>query len=68
MAGSRRGLVGLWLGWLGDGQDTDLWKAYYLTTFTPCFTGPVNYPFASCHEGPGFNPQGGTYVKLGFSC
>jgi hypothetical protein len=25
-------------------------------------------PFASCHEGPGFNPQGGTFVKLGFSC
>jgi hypothetical protein len=23
-------------------------------------TGPMVYPFASCHEGPGFNPQGGT--------
>jgi hypothetical protein len=26
------------------------------------------HPFASRHEGPGFNPQGGTCVKPGFSC
>jgi hypothetical protein len=34
------------------------------------FTGPLVHLFASCHEGPGFNPQGGsgTYVKPGFSC
>jgi hypothetical protein len=25
----------------------------------------VVHPFASHHEGPGFNPQGGTYVKPG---
>ncbi len=25
-------------------------------------------PVCSHHEGPGFNPQGGTYVKPGFSC
>jgi hypothetical protein len=31
-------------------------------------TGPVVHPFASCYEGPGFNPQGATYVKPGFSC
>jgi hypothetical protein len=31
-------------------------------------TGPVVHPFASCHEGPGFNPQRGTNVKQGFSC
>ncbi len=28
----------------------------------------VVYPFASHHEGPEFNPQGGTNVKLGFYC
>jgi hypothetical protein len=26
------------------------------------FSGPVVHPFASCHEGPGSNPQGVTYV------
>jgi hypothetical protein len=31
-------------------------------------TGPVVHPFASHHEGPEINPQGGTYVKPGFSC
>ncbi len=25
-------------------------------------------PLVQWNEGPGFNPQGGTYVKLGFSC
>ncbi len=45
-----------------------LWRAYKFTAFTPCLTGPVDYPFASRHEGPRFNPQGGTYVKPGFSC
>jgi hypothetical protein len=28
----------------------------------------VVHLFASHHERPGFNPQGGTYVKLGSSC
>jgi hypothetical protein len=47
-----------------------LWRACNLTTFIHSSTGPVVHPFASCHEGPGFNPQGGTYahVKPGFSC
>jgi hypothetical protein len=49
---------------LGGGA---LWRACNLTSFTPCLTGPVDYPFASCHEGPGFNSQGGTCVKLGYS-
>ncbi len=31
-------------------------------------TGPVSQPFTSHYEGPRFNPQGGTYVKPGFSC
>jgi hypothetical protein len=30
--------------------------------------GPVVHPFASRREGPRFNPQGGIYVKPGFSC
>ncbi len=41
-------------------------RAYNLTVHTR-LTGPVGQPFASRHEGPGFNPQGGTYVKPGFS-
>jgi hypothetical protein len=45
-----------------------LWRACNLTTFTPCLTGPVDYPFASCHEGPEFNPQGVAYVELRLSC
>jgi hypothetical protein len=45
-----------------------LWRACNLTAFTPCLTGPLDYPFASHHEGPGFNPWGGgTYVQPGFS-
>ncbi len=40
-----------------------LWRTCNLTAFTACLTGPVDYPFASRHEGPRFNPQGGTYVK-----
>ncbi len=35
-----------------------LWRACYLTAFTDSSTGPVVHPFASLHEGPGFNPQG----------
>ncbi len=45
-----------------------LWRACNLTAYTHSLTGPVGQPFASRHEGPGFNPQGGTYVKPGFSC
>jgi hypothetical protein len=45
-----------------------MWRACNLTSFTPCLTGPVDYPLASRHEGPGFkSPGGGTYVKPGFS-
>ncbi len=42
-----------------------LWRACNLTAFIPCHSGPVDYPFASRHERPGFNPQGGTYPSLG---
>ncbi len=41
-----------------------LWRACNLTTFTPCLTGPVDYPFASCHEGLGFKPQGGYLCEI----
>jgi hypothetical protein len=44
-----------------------MWIACNLTAFTHSSTGPVVHLIASRHEGPGFNPQGGTYVKLGFS-
>jgi hypothetical protein len=47
---------------------TVLWRACNLTAFIHSSTGPVVDPFASRHEGPGFNPQGGTCVKPGFSC
>ncbi len=52
--------VGCWGGFL--------WRACNLTTFSPCLTGQVDYPFASCHKGPGFKSPGGTYVKPGLSC
>ncbi len=45
-----------------------LCRACNLTSFSPCLTGPVDYLFAPCHEGPGFNPQGVTFLKPGFSC
>jgi hypothetical protein len=32
-------------------------QSHNLTAFTPCLTGPVDYPFAARHEGPGFKPQ-----------
>ncbi len=31
-----------------------LWRAYNLTSFSPCLTGPVDYLFASRHKGPRF--------------
>jgi hypothetical protein len=34
-------------------------RACNLTEFSPCLTGPVDYPFASHHEGPGIKLQGG---------
>jgi hypothetical protein len=39
-----------------------LWRACNLTLFSPCLTGPVDYLFASCHEGPGFKPHPGGYL------
>jgi hypothetical protein len=34
---------------------TRMWRACNLTSFLPCYTSPVDYPFASPHKGPGFN-------------
>ncbi len=31
---------------------------------TACLTGQVEYPFACHHEGPGFDPRGGTYTPV----
>jgi hypothetical protein len=45
-----------------------LWRACNLTAFIHSSNCPVVHPFASCHEGPYINPQGGTYVKSGLFC
>jgi hypothetical protein len=46
-----------------------LWRASNLTSFSPCLTGPVDYPFASCHEGPRFKTPGWYLCETGgFSC
>jgi hypothetical protein len=42
-----------------------LWRACNLTSFTPCLTGPVDYPFASCHEGPRFKSPRGYLCETG---
>jgi hypothetical protein len=59
-SGFTTDIVGCWGG--------ALWRACKLTAFINSFSGPVVHPFASHHEGLRFNPQGGTYVKTGFSC
>jgi hypothetical protein len=50
-----------------SGSYEGLWRTCNLTAFIHSLTGPVCQPFASRYERPGFNPQGGTYVKPGFS-
>jgi hypothetical protein len=37
-------------------------ESFNLTSVSPCLTGPVDYPFASRHKGPGFKTPG----RLGF--
>jgi hypothetical protein len=39
-----------------------LWKACNLTSCSPCLTGPVDYPFDSCHKGPGFKSPWGVLM------
>ncbi len=42
-----------------------LWRGCNLTSFSPCLTGPVDYPFASRHKGPGFKSPGGYLCGTG---
>jgi hypothetical protein len=44
-----------------------LWRACNLTSFSLCLTGPVDYPFASHHEGPGFKSSGGYLCEIGIA-
>ncbi len=44
-----------------------LWRACNLTSLSPCLTGPVDYPFASRHEGPVFKSPGGYLCETGIS-
>jgi hypothetical protein len=46
-------------------ENRHVWRACNLASFTPCLTGPVDYPFASCHEGPGFEFLGGYLRETG---
>ncbi len=48
--------------WLLGGA---LWRACNLTSFSPCLTGPVDYPFASHHKGPGFKSPKGYLCETG---
>jgi hypothetical protein len=50
-SGFTTDIVGCWGG--------ALWRACNLTAFIHCLTGPVDYPFASHHEEPGFNSHRG---------
>jgi hypothetical protein len=40
-----------------------LWRACNLTSFSPCLTGLVDYPFASHHKGPRFKSLGGNLCE-----
>jgi hypothetical protein len=42
-----------------------LWRACNLASFSPCLTGPVDYPFASRHKGPGFKTPRGYLCETG---
>ncbi len=51
----------LWVLSVSDQEESNLlilWRACNLTAFIHSSTGPVVHQFASCHEWPGFNPQG----------
>ncbi len=56
-AGFTTDIVGCWGG--------ALWRDCNLTAFIHSSTGPVVHPFASCHDRPGFNPQGGYLCETG---
>ncbi len=42
-----------------------LCRACNLTSFSSCLTGPVDYPFASRHKGPGFKSPRGYLCETG---
>ncbi len=42
-----------------------LWRACNLTSFSPCLTSPVDYPFASRHKGPRFKSPRGFLCETG---
>jgi hypothetical protein len=42
-----------------------LWRAWNLNSFSPGLTGPVDYPYAHCHKGPGFRSPGGYSCETG---
>jgi hypothetical protein len=44
-----------------------VWRACNLTSFSPCLTGPVDHPFASYHQGPGFKSPRGYLCETGIS-
>jgi hypothetical protein len=46
-------------------QTCPLWRACNVTSFSPCLTGPVDYPFASRHKGPRFKYPGGYFCETG---
>ncbi len=47
---------------LGGGSPVE--RACNLTSLSPWLTGPVDYPFASRHKGPGFKFRGGGGVLM----
>jgi hypothetical protein len=47
---------------------TGLWKACNLTSFLTMSHWPVDYPLLPVIRDPGSKPQGGYFVKPGFSC
>ncbi len=42
-----------------------LWRACNLTSFSPCLAGPLDYLFASRHQGPKFKSPGGYLCETG---
>ncbi len=42
-----------------------VWGSCNLTSFSPCLTGPADYPFASRHKGPRFKFPGGYLCENG---
>ncbi len=60
-AGLPSGFTSNGVGCLGGA----LWRACNLTSFSPCLTSPVDYPFASHHKGPGFKSPGGYLFETG---